>query len=484
MWAGRMFKSVRKIHMVGIGGIGMSGIAEILLDQGFEVSGSDKQLSEITSRLERLGAKIFIGHDAGNLDEADVVVYSSAVHLDNPELVAAAEKKIPVIRRAEMLAELMRMKYGIAIAGTHGKTTTTSMTSLVLMEGGLDPTVIVGGKLSSFGGTNARLGHGDFIVVEADEFDRSFLQLTPVIASITTLEREHLDIYTDLEDIKRAFVEFANKVPFYGFVILCLDEPSIQEILPLIRRKIITYGVSAQADLRAVNISFSGNRSKFNLLQRGKDRGEIHLNVPGIHNIKNSIAAIGIGLELGIEFMKIKKAIESFNGVYRRIEIKAEVDGVMLVDDYAHHPTEVQATLSALRSGWPHRRIIAVFQPHLYSRTRYFHDEFGKSFLNADVLVVTDVYPAREEPIQGITGELIVDDARAFGHKDAHYVQDKRRLSDFLMQIQKPGDIVVTLGAGDISRFCEEFLEKLKDRSSSSFQERVHEKSQKTAEKK
>ena len=263
-----MFKSVRKIHMVGVGGIGMSGIAEILLDQGFEVSGSDRQLSEITDRLEKLGAKIFKGHAAKNLDEADVVVYSSAVHLDNPELAAAAEKKIPVIRRAEMLAELMRMKYGIAIAGTHGKTTTTSMTSLVLMEGGLDPTVIVGGKLSSFGGTNARLGHGEYIVVEADEFDRSFLQLTPVIAAITTLEREHLDIYTDLEDIKRAFVEFANKVPFYGFVILCLDEPSIQEILPLIRKKIVTYGINAQSDLRAVNISFDANHSKFNLLQR------------------------------------------------------------------------------------------------------------------------------------------------------------------------------------------------------------------------
>ena len=455
-----MFKSVRKVHMVGIGGIGMSGIAEILLDQGFEVSGSDRQLSEITDRLEKLGAKIFKGHAAKNLDDADVVVYSSAVHLDNPELAAAAEKKIPVIRRAEMLAELMRMKYGIAIAGTHGKTTTTSMTSLVLMEGGLDPTVIVGGKLSSFGGTNARLGHGEYIVVEADEFDRSFLQLTPVIAAITTLEREHLDIYTDLEDIKRAFVEFANKVPFYGFVILCLDEPSIQEILPLIRKKIVTYGVNAQSDLRAVNISFDANRSKFNLLQRGKDLGEINLNVPGLHNVKNSVAAIGIGLELGIEFSKIKKAVESFTGVYRRLEIKANIDGVMIVDDYAHHPTEVQATLSALKSGWPQRRVVAVFQPHLFSRTRDFHDEFGKSFLNADVLVVTEIYPAREEPIQGITGELIVNDARAFGHKEAYYVQDKKHLSEFLMKIKKYGDIVVTLGAGDISKYGEEFIGK------------------------
>ncbi len=432
-----MFKSVRRIHMVGIGGIGMSGIAEILLDQGFEVSGSDRQLSEITDRLAKLGAKIHKGHAAKNLDEADVVVYSSAVHSDNPELVAAAEKKIPVIRRAEMLAELMRMKYGIAIAGTHGKTTTTSMTSLVLMEGSLDPTVIVGGKLSSFGGTNARLGHGDYIVVEADEFDRSFLQLTPVIAAITTLEREHLDIYTDLEDIKRAFMEFANKVPFYGFVILCLDEPSIQEILPLIRKKIVTYGINAQSDLRAINISFDANRSRFNLLRFGKDLGEIKLNVPGLHNVKNSIAAIGIGLELGIEFSKIKKAVESFTGVYRRIELKAEISDVMVVDDYAHHPTEVQATLSALKSGWPQKRVVAVFQPHLYSRTRDFHDEFGKSFLNADVLVVTEIYPAREEPIQGITGELIVSDAKSFGHKEAYYVQDKKQLPEFLDEDKK-----------------------------------------------
>ncbi len=461
-----MFKSVRKVHMVGIGGIGMSGIAEILIDQGFEVSGSDRQLSEITDRLKKLGAKIFKGHAAKNLGEADVVVYSSAVHLDNLELVAAAEKKIPVIRRAEMLAELMRMKYGIAIAGTHGKTTTTSMTSLVLMEGGLDPTVIVGGKLSSFGGTNARLGHGEYIVVEADEFDRSFLQLAPVIAAITTLEREHLDIYTDLEDIKRAFVEFANKVPFYGFVILCLDESSIQEILPLIRKKVVTYGLNAQSDLRAVNILFDANRSKFNLLLRGKDLGEINLNVPGLHNVKNSVAAIGIGLELGIEFSKIKKAVESFTGVYRRLEIKADIDGVTIVDDYAHHPTEVQATLSALRSGWPQRRVVAVFQPHLFSRTRDFHDEFGKSFLNADVLVVIEIYPAREEPIQGITGELIVNDARAFGHKEAYYVQDKRQLSEFLMKIKKSGDIVVTLGAGDILKYGEEFIGKMKTSTS------------------
>jgi UDP-N-acetylmuramate--alanine ligase len=354
------------------------------------------------------------------------------------------------------------MKYGIAIAGTHGKTTTTSMTSLILMEGGLDPTVIVGGKLSSFGGTNARLGHGEYIVVEADEFDRSFLQLTPVVAAITTLEREHLDIYTDLEDIKRAFVEFANKVPFYGFVILCLDEPSIQEVLPLIRKKVVTYGLNTQSDLRAVNISFEANRSMFNLLSHGNDLGRVNLNVPGLHNVKNSIAAMGIGLELGIGFSKIKQAVESFTGVYRRLEVKAKIDDIMVVDDYAHHPTEVLATLSALKTGWPQKRVVAVFQPHLFTRTRDFHDEFGKSFLNADVLVVTEIYPAREEPIRGIGGELIVNDARAFGHKESYFVQDKKQLSEFLMKIKKAGDIIVTLGAGDISKCGEEFIRRLR----------------------
>ena len=468
-----MFKSVKKIHMVGIGGIGMSGIAEILLDLGFEVSGSDQQLSETTKRLEQLGARVYKGHSASNLDEADVVVYSSAVHPDNPEIVSAAERKIPIIRRAEMLAELMRTKYGIAIAGTHGKTTTTSMTSLVLMEGGLDPTVIVGGKLSSFGGTNARLGHGEFIVVEADEFDRSFLRLTPTIAAITTLEREHLDIYTDLEDIKRAFVEFANKVPFYGFVILCLDEPSIQEIIPEIRKKIITYGLNAQSDLRASGISFDAKRTSYRLSYKGKDMGIINLNVPGLHNIKNSMAAIGIGLELGIDFEKVKKAIESFSGVYRRLEIKGEVDGIMVIDDYAHHPTEVQASLSALKSGWQDRRVIAVFQPHLYSRTKDFHEEFGRSFFNADILIVTEIYPAREEPIQGVSGELIINDARSFGHREAYFVPEKTSIPEFLSKIVKSGDIVITMGAGDISKYGEEFLSKLQARSSGKLKNEV-----------
>jgi len=342
-----MLKNFNKVHMIGIGGIGMSGIAEVLLAMNFKVSGSDRSLSEVTDRLASLGAEIYEGHSEENLKDVDVVVYSSAVTMDNVEIQEALKRKIPVIKRSEMLAELMRLKYGIGIAGTHGKTTTTSMVGLVMLEAGFDPTVIVGGKLSGLGGTNARLGKGDFIVVEADEFDRSFLQLTPVIAAITTLEKEHLDIYRDLDDIKEAFVEFANKVPFYGFVVLCLDEEGLREILPKINRKVITYGTSAQADVRAYDVSFSKTQSKFKVKYHGESLGEIELNVPGLHNVKNSLVAVTIAKELGVDFGIIKSALKKFTGVYRRFEIKAEINDVMIIDDYAHHPTEVSATLSA-----------------------------------------------------------------------------------------------------------------------------------------
>lgn len=459
-----MLRNFRKVHMIGIGGIGMSGIAEILLAMNFKVSGSDRSLSEITDRLVSLGAEIYEGHRAENLQDADVVVYSSAVTMDNVEIQEALKRKIPVIKRSEMLAELMRLRYGIGIAGTHGKTTTTSMVGLVLLEAGIDPTVIVGGKLSGLGGTNARLGKGEFIVVEADEFDRSFLQLTPVIAAITTLEKEHLDIYRDLEDIKSAFVEFANKVPFYGFVVLCLDEEGLREILPLINRKVITYGLSAQADVRAYDISFFETYSKFKVRYNGEVLGEIELNVPGIHNVKNSLVAVTIARELGVDFEKIKSALKKFTGVYRRFEIKADINGILVIDDYAHHPTEVSATLSAIRSGWD-RRVVAVFQPHLYTRTRDFYQEFAKAFLDSDVFICTDVYPAREIPIQGISGQLIKDAAEKFGHKNVIYVSDKKEIPDRLMEIVKPGDIVVTMGAGDIWKFGEEFINKLKSKS-------------------
>ena len=458
-----MFSSIKKIHFVGIGGIGMSGIAEILIDQGLRVSGSDRALSEVTEHLQSLGATIYEGHKAENLAaDVDTLVYSSAVASENPELAEAERRKIPIVRRAEMLAEVMRLKYGIGIAGTHGKTTTTSMVSLVLLEGGFDPTVIVGGKLSGLGGTNARLGKGDFIVVEADEFDRSFLSITPTIAVLTTLETDHLDCYRDLEDIKGAFIQFANKVPFYGFIVLCLDEPALQDIMPQIsKKKLLTYGLTPQADIQAIEIHHKENTSTFTVTRGFDDLGQVTLQIPGKHNIQNALAAIAVGLQLGVPFSKVKAGIEKFTGVYRRWEKKGEVDGIAVYDDYAHHPTECRATLSGVKSGL-RRRVVCVFQPHLYSRTRDFYEEFGKAFLLADVLVLTDVYPAREEPIQGVTGELIANAAKQFGHKDVHYIQDKKQLPEYLKKNTRPGDIVITMGAGDIWKFGEEFLKQLK----------------------
>ncbi len=459
-----MFSSIKKLHFVGIGGIGMSGIAEILIDQGFKVTGSDKAASDNTERLDSLGAKVYIGHEAKHLEpDVDALVYSSAVTLDNPEVVEAQKRKLPVIRRAEMLAEVMRLKYGIGIAGTHGKTTTTSMVSLVLMEGGVDPTVIVGGRLRGLAGSNARLGKGEFIVVEADEFDRSFLSITPTIAVLTTLETDHLDCYRDLEDIKSAFIQFASKVPFYGFVVLCLDEPSLQDIMPKIKKKIITYGLNGQADLQAVDLRHKESRTTFAVLREGKELGEIILQIPGKHNVQNALAAIAVGLELNVPFDKVKAGIEKFTGVFRRWEVKADVGGIMVVDDYAHHPTEISVTLAGVKSGW-RRRVVCVFQPHLYSRTRDFYEDFGRAFFNADVLVLTDIYPAREEPIQGITGELIANTAKEYGHKHVHYVADKKAVPDFLMKMKQPGDIIITMGAGDIWKYGEEFIKQLRNK--------------------
>ncbi len=455
-----MFKNIKKVHFVGIGGIGMSGIAEILLSRGFEISGSDKSLSEITSRLSELGIKVYEGHSPENLKDVDVLVYSSAVSRDNPEVKAAAERKIPIIKRSEMLAECMRMQYGIGIAGTHGKTTTTSMVGLTLTEGKIDPTIIVGGKLSGLGGTNARLGKGEFIVVEADEFDRTFLKLTPAIAALTTLETEHLDTYKDLDDIKSAFIEFANKVPFYGFIVLCMDEPALLDIIPQINKKIITYGLTTQADIRAINISHSEFSSKFTIKYFGKELGDITLKIPGLHNVKNSLVAVTIAYELGIDFKTIKRALESFSGVYRRFEVKYNKE-ILVVDDYAHHPTETTVVLAGIRAGWD-RRLVVVFQPHLFSRTKDFYQEFGRSFLNSDVFICTGIYPAREEPIEGISGELISNAAKKFGHKNVIYVDDKNDVPKVLNEIKKSGDIIITMGAGDIWKQGERFVELLR----------------------
>jgi UDP-N-acetylmuramate--alanine ligase len=459
-----MFSSIKKLHFVGIGGIGMSGIAEILLDQKFRVTGSDRAASDNTERMEQLGATVYIGHATANLEpDVDVLVYSSAVPPDNPELLEAQRRKVPVIRRAEMLAEIMRLKYGIGVAGTHGKTTTTSMISLVLMEGGIDPTVIVGGRLHGLAGSNARLGQGQFIVVEADEFDRSFLSITPTIAVLTTLETDHLDCYRDLDDIKGAFIQFATKVPFYGFVVLCLDEPALQEIMPRIKKKIITYGLNGQADLQAVDLVHRNNTTRFLVIREGNELGEITLQIPGRHNVQNALAAIAVGLQLHVSFEHVRVGVEKFTGVLRPGGGKAEIGDITVIDDYAHHPTEIRATLSGAKAGW-RRRVVCVFQPHLYSRTRDFYEEFGRAFFNADVLVITDVYPAREEPIQGINGELIANAAKQFGHKQVHYVPDKKNIPSFLLDIVRKGDMVITVGAGDIWRFGEQFIDQLRAR--------------------
>ena len=439
----------------------MSGIAEILLDQGFTVTGSDLSRSDVTERLESLGARIAQGHAPEHVVGADVVVYSSAVKPEeNPETAEASRRKIPLIRRAEMLAEVTRMKYGIGVAGTHGKTTTTSMIGLVLIEGEKDPTVIVGGKLSGFGGTNARLGQGEWTVVEADEYDRSFLSLSPAVAVITNLEREHLDIYSGLDDLKRAFIEFANKVPFYGFIALCLDESTLLDIRPHLKKRVISYGTTPQCDVRAVDISYSERNSQFTVLRNGEELGTITVGVPGEHNVKNALAAIAVGLEVGVAFDAIARALTKFTGVYRRFEIKGEPGGVLVIDDYAHHPTEVKATLDAVRRGW-RRRVVALFQPHTYTRTRDFHEEFGKSFFNADLVFLTDIYPARERPIQGITGELVAESALGYGHRNVIYVPDRNDLAARALELIQPGDIVVTMGAGDIWKVAEEIMEEL-----------------------
>lgn len=453
-----VFGATRHIHMVGIGGIGMSGIAEILLLRGFKISGSDGSRSENTERLEQLGAVIYQGHQAEHIEGADVVVYTSAVKAeDNIETRTAMERKIPVIKRSEMLAELMRMKFGIGIAGTHGKTTTTTMTGLVVQSGAFDPTIIVGGRVHSFDKTNAVVGKGDIFIVEADEYDRTFLKLTPSMVVVTNIDAEHLDIYADEEDIKDAFVQFANSVPFYGVVVICLDNPNVRSIIPRIKRRMLTYGLTPQARLRAERIQSTELQTRFEVRLDGDTLGTIELAAPGEHNVKNALASVGIGLELGMKFEDIQAGLKRYSGVFRRFQIKSRHQGITVVDDYAHHPTEVKATLQAARSGWPDQRLVAVFQPHLYSRTQQLHEEFGMSFFDADVLVVTDVYPSREAPIEGVSGQMISDAAAAFGHKHVVYVPDKKDIPARLQELCTEGDMVITMGAGDIYKYGEQF---------------------------
>lgn len=457
-----IFGRTRHIHMVGIGGIGMSGMAEILLQKGYTITGSDGTLSETTDRLEELGATVYEGHDPENIEGADVVVYTSAVKAEeNVETREAKTRKIPVIKRAEMLGELMRMKYGIGVAGTHGKTTTTSLTGHVVQAGGFDPTIIVGGRVHSFDETNAVVGTGDIIIVEADEFDRTFLRLTPSLAVITNIDTDHMDIYNDVEEIKESFIEFANKVPFYGAVVICLDDPLVQSIVPQLERRTISYGLTPQAQVQALNIEMDQFCSEFDVKFENEMLSHIKLHTPGIHNVKNALAAFAVGLELDMEIEDIRQGLEQFMGVFRRFQLKTDTDEVMVIDDYAHHPTEVQATLSAARNGWQERRIIAVFQPHLYSRTQQLYKEFGSSFFDAEVLILTDVYPSREKPIEGVDGKLIADTAEQYGHRDVHYVPDKENVPDKLETLIQPGDIIITMGAGDIYEYAEEFAKRL-----------------------
>ena len=460
-----MFRRIRHVHFVGIGGIGMSGIAEVLLNMGFRVSGSDLRRSDVTARLETLGAKIYEGHGAENVGGAHVVVRSTAVREDNPEIVEARRHSIPVIPRAEMLAELMRLKpHTVAVAGSHGKTTTTSMVATVLAHAGLDPTVVVGGVVGAMG-SNARLGKSDLMVVEADESDRSFLMLTPTFAVVTNIDREHMDHYTDMTDVRKCFADFVNKVPFYGAAILCLDDPHVQAVIPEVVRRRITYGLSAQADIAAREVRYDKQfGSTFQVRREGEPIGEVSLHVPGLHNIYNSLAAIAVGLELEVPFETIAGALESFAGVNRRFQFKGEAAGVLVIDDYGHHPTEVRATLVAAKLGSAGRRMVVLFQPHRYSRTQDLLEEFARSFNNADVLMVTDIYAASEDPIEGVNAEALVGAVRRFGHKDARYVGTIEEATRALLNEVRPSDMVITLGAGNVYRVGERLPELLKER--------------------
>ena len=453
------FLKLRRIHFVGAGGVGMSGLAEILLlSTPLTISGCDRERGENTDRLVALGAKIQTGHDPAHLSDVDLLVISSAVDDSNPEVAAARERGIPVIRRAQMLGQIMRLKQGIAIAGTHGKTTTTSLVGMILTEAGFDPTIVVGGRVRILG-TNARLGRGDFLVAEADEYDRSFLELTPDVAVITNVEADHLDCYRDLADIVDAFVLFANRVPFYGAVIACIDDPGVGAVLPRVEKRVVTYGESPQAHLRARNIALEASGTRFEAWDSEQGLlGEILLPLPGRHNVANALAAIAVGRELLVPFPDIARALAGFTGVVRRFEKKGERHGVLVVDDYAHHPTEVAATLSAARQVYPDRRLVTLFQPHLYSRTRDFAADFGRALLGADVAVVTDVYPSREKPLPGVTGQLVVQAAREAGHRNLVYIADNKKVSERLEKLLKPGDLLLTMGAGDVVKFGEGYL--------------------------
>ena len=456
-----MYRKTKRIHFVGIGGIGMSGIAELLLSLGYRVSGSDLRTTDITLRLQDLGADIHEGHQAQWAAGADVVVTSTAIAADNPEVVAAFEAHVPVVQRAEMLAELMRLKkYGIAVAGSHGKTSTTSMVAAVLAEAELDPTVVVGGKVHGLG-SNAKLGAGEFLVAEADESDGSFLKLSPVIEVVTNIDLEHLDYYRDIEHIKDIFLEFIGRLPFYGVAVVCIDNDNVAQLLPRIQKRITTYGLTEQADLQAVKITSGNGTSRFTVRYLGEELGEIQLNRPGKHLVYNSLAAVCVGLELEIDFQVIANALEKFQGVQRRMQVKGEQNGVLVIDDYGHHPTEIRATLDAVREGWPERRVVVAFQPHRYSRTKGLFAEFTTAFRRADVLVLTDIYPAGEKPIEGVSSEVLQDAIRKVGQRQTHFIGNLVQNPSELLALLEPGDLLLTLGAGNIVRCGEAVLSLL-----------------------
>jgi UDP-N-acetylmuramate--alanine ligase len=454
-----MYQKKYHVHFVGIGGIGMSGIAELLINLGYEVSGSDLVSSNITTRLASLGARVYEGHLSDHIDGADVVVISSAVRADNPEVMASRASAVPVIPRAEMLAELMHLKYGIAVAGAHGKTTTTSIVAEVLNRGALDPTVVIGGRLNSLG-TNAVLGRGEFIVAEADESDGSFLHLSPTITVVTNIDAEHLDYYKDMGQIKAVFLDFINKVPFYGLAVLCLDNEHIQRLIPKIVKRYATYGLTTQADCQAKEIVSEGLKSRFQVLWQ-KKLGAICLNLPGLHNIYNALASVVVGIELGIGFNMIKAALEKMQGVQRRFQLKGNVGGIIFVDDYGHHPTEIRATLDTVRQCWPDRRIVVIFQPHRYTRTAALFEDFTRAFYRADSLVVLPIYPAGEIPIPGVEGEILCEGIKAHGHKDATFKRGVKEVLDHLSHRLDANDVVLTLGAGPVWKIGEEIIRSI-----------------------
>jgi UDP-N-acetylmuramate--alanine ligase len=466
-----MLGRTRRIHFVGIGGIGMSGIAELLANLGYEVSGSDVKHSEITDRLQRLGVRVRTGHDAEHVGHADVVVVSSAIRTDNPEVAEARRRHIPVIPRAEMLAELMRLRYGIAIAGAHGKTTATSMVALVLERGGMDPTAVIGGRLSAFG-SNARLGRGDYMVVEADESDRSFLKLSPSIAMITNIDREHMESYGSWEQLQQAFVDFANKVPFYGAVVACADDEPVRQMLPRIERRVITYGIEegshgSGTNIRARDVTLEAFGSRCRVVQAdgdaaGVDLGALHLHVPGRHNVLNAVGAVALGLEVGLPFVRIATALEEFRGAERRFQLRGEERGVMVVDDYGHHPTEITAVIGAARAGID-RRVLVVFQPHRYTRTSQLMKEFGDALALADEIVLTDIYSAGEPPIEGVTIDALATAVRRAATCDVHVVRAVEDVPATVAGLARRGDLVLTLGAGSIGGVGDRILELLRE---------------------